>query len=64
MCQLFDFVCDQDVEVDHQCHFAIVNTKTATTAAVSVCSSNGNNVVFSSIIHFSPCTAAAGHLTG
>lgn len=29
------FVCDQDVEVEKQSHFAIVNMKTATTAAVS-----------------------------
>lgn len=28
--------CDQDVEVEKQSHFAIVNMKTATTAAVSV----------------------------
>lgn len=38
ICQSFhSFVCDQDVEVDKQCHFAIVNTKTAPTVAVSVC---------------------------
>lgn len=30
------FLCDQDVEVEKQSHFAIVNMKTATTAAVSV----------------------------
>lgn len=29
------FLCDQDVEVEKQSHFAIVNMKTATTAAVS-----------------------------
>lgn len=29
-------VCDQDVEVEKQSHFAIVNMKTATTAAVSI----------------------------
>lgn len=47
-------MCDQDAEVDKQCHFAIVNTKTATTVAVSVRRSSGNNVLFTSIaiIHF------------
>lgn len=41
MCQnsLF-FLCGQDVEVEKQSHFAIVNMKTATTAAVSVGSYN------------------------
>lgn len=62
ICQLFLLcVCVQDVEVDKQCHFAIVNTKTATTAAVSVCTSSGNSVLF--IIHVSLHPAAAGHVT-
>lgn len=56
------FACDQDVEVDKQCHFAIINMKTATTAAVSVCRSSGNSILLSSIIHFSPCAAAVDHL--
>lgn len=33
----FFFLYNQDVEVEKQSHFAIVNMKTATTAAVSVC---------------------------
>lgn len=32
----FFFFSNQDVEVEKQCHFAIVNMKTATTAAVRI----------------------------
>lgn len=42
-------MCDQDVEVDKQCHFAIVNTKTAAAVAVSVCRSAGDNILFISV---------------
>lgn len=50
--ELFLGVCGQDVEVDKQCHFAIVNAKTATTVAVSVGRSSGNNVLFISSSSF------------
>lgn len=68
ICQFFHFffVRDQDVEVDKQCHFAIVNTKTAATVAVSVCRGSGNNILFISIfiIDLSLHAAAAGHVAG
>lgn len=35
-CASLLLLCDQDVEVEKQSHFATVNMKTATTAAVSV----------------------------
>lgn len=36
------FVCGQNVEVEKQSHFAIINMKTATAGVVSVCSTSGS----------------------